>query len=260
MTLTETATTSGLQTFFQQDSFLSIPMKPTTALILSSAWSLKTSVMMHLNSVKTQKGFFGIKASLAVFMWGLMGALRRILSMVCFFVPSLGLYNLLNHWLAELYTFSIRTQFNLIHKTDQVHLFNLTETIRWSELDRWNYYEDPTEPTPPSYTLYTGFTLKWTFICFMVIMIFHTLSILLVKIFTSEEFKQDQNSYNKFLHVVENINCSLPYRDWDEDKGKSNNKEEFAKQSRNTEYEIILSQLVNIGFSLIMLIPLWFTG
>ena len=74
-------------------------------------------------------------------------------------------------------------------------------------------------------------------------MIFHALSILIVKIFTSEEFKQDQNSYNKFLHVVENINCSLPYRDWDEDKGKSKNKEEFAKRSQNTEYEIILSQL-----------------
>ena len=52
MTQTETATTSGLQTFFQQDSFLGIPMTATTALILSSLWSLKTSVMLHLKNIK----------------------------------------------------------------------------------------------------------------------------------------------------------------------------------------------------------------
>ena len=260
MTLTETATTSGLQTFFKQDSFLGIPMTPTTALILSSAWSLKTSVMLHVKSVKIQKGFFGIKASIAVFMWGLMGSLRRILSIICFFVPSLGLFNILNHWQAEQYPFGIRSQYNLIHKKDEVYLYNLTEKVLWSELDRWNYYEDPQEPTPPSYSLYTGFTLKWTFAMFLVIMTFHALSMLLVKIFTSEEFKEDRNAYSKLLHVVENINCSLPYRDWDEDEGKSNTKEEFTKRSKKTQCEMIVSQLVNIGFSMIMLIPLWFTG
>ena len=91
-------------------------------------------------------------------------------------------------------------------------------------------------------------------------MIFHALSILLVKIFTSTEFKEDQNAYKKFLHVIENLNSSLPYRDWDEDDGKSTTKEEFAERSRKTEREMILSQLVNIGISMIMLIPIWFTG
>ena len=260
MTLTETATTSGLQTFFQQDSFLGIPMKPATVLILSSAWSMKSSVMLHLKAVKVQKGFFGIKASIAVFLWGLMGTLRRILSIVCFFVPSLGLFSIHNFWLAEQYPFGIRKQFNLIHKSDEVHLYNLTEKVLWSELDRWNYYEDPLDPIPPSYSFYTGFTLKWTFLTFFVIMIFHALSMLLVKIFTSTEFKEDRNTYKKFLHVIENLNSALPYRDWDEDDSKTTTKEAFAERSQKTECEMILSQLVNIGISMIMLIPIWFTG
>merc|ERR1712046_113551 len=90
-------------------------------------------------------------------------------------------------------------------------------------------------------------------------MAFHALSMFLVKIFTSEEFKEDRNTYNKLLHVVENINCSLPYKDWDEDEGRSNKKEEFTKRFKKTECEMIVSQQVNIGFSMIMLIPLWFT-
>ena len=259
MTLTETATTSGLQTFFQQDSFLGIPMKATTALILSSAWSLKTSVMLHLKSIQVQKGFFNTKASFAVFLWGLMGSLRRISSMVFFFAPSLGLFSILNHWLAELYHFDIRKQYNLIHPKDQVHLFNLTETVLWPQLDRYNYYEDKNEPTPPSYSLYTGPTLKWTFVVFLSMMFFHIVSMTIVKTFTSVEFKNDDNYYTKLMHVVENINCSYPYKDWDEDQGKCTSKEEFKTRFHNTENEMILSQLLNIGVSIIMLVPIWFS-
>ena len=260
MTQTETATTSGLQTFFQQDSFLGIPMTATTALILSTLWSLKTCVMLHLKTIKIQKGFFGVKASLAVFLWGLMGSLRRISSMIGFFIPGLGLFSILNHWIAELYPFGIRKQFNLIHKRDQVHLYNLTKPLLWSEVDRWNYYEDINEPTPPPYTLYTGFTLKWTFVTFGLLMVFHAVSMMMVKLFTSQEFKEDGNIFNKLMHVVQNIHCSFPYKDWDEDEGKSATKEEFRERFHNTETEMIWSQLLNIGVSMIMLLPLWFTG
>ena len=273
MTLTETATTSGLQTFFQQDSFLGIPMKPTTALILSSLWSLKTSVMLHLKTIRVQKGFFGTKASFAVLFWGFMGSLRRILSIVGFFTSSLGLFNTLNHWLAEQYPFSIRKEYNLFHPKDQVLLYNLTESVlwagtkRWTDdfgteegLDRWNYYEDINEPIPPNYSLYTGLTLKWTFVTFVVIMFFHTVSMMLVKTFTSEQFKEDKSLYRKFLHVVENLNCPFPYKDWDEYGGKSITKEDFKRRSEQTECEMICSQLVNFAVSLIMLVPIWFTS
>ena len=260
MTMTKTATTSGLQTFFQQDSFLGIPMTATTALILSSLWSLKTSVMLHLKTIKINKGFFGIKASIAVFLWGLMGSLRRISAMIFFFVPSLGLFNLLNHWQAEQYPFGIRKQFNLIHPKDQVHLYNLTEPLLWQDLDRWNYYGDVNEPTQPPYTLYTGLTLKWTFVTFAFILFFHALSMMVVKLLTSQEFKEEGNTFNKLMHVVQNIHCSFPYKDWDEDEGKSATKEEFRERFHNTETEMIWSQLLNIGVSIIMLLPLWFTG
>ena len=177
--------------------------------------------------------------------------------MVFFFVPTLGLFNILNHWLAEQKYFSIRKQFYLTSKYDQVHLFNMTEPLLWKELDRWNYYGDIDDPTPPSYSLYTGLTLKWTFVMFFVVMFFHMVAMLIVKTFTSEEFKEDRNLYDKLMHLVENIHCSVPYKDWDE--VKSGTKEEFKERFNNTENEMILSQLLNIGVSIIMLIPIWFT-
>ena len=264
MTLTETATTSGLQTFFQQDSFLGIPMKPTTALILSTVWSLKTCVMLHLKTIKIPKGFFGIKATCVVLLWALMASIRRILGMVCFFVPSIGLFNILNHWLAEQYPFGIRQQNYLIHPSryhmsDQIHLFNLTEPVLWKDLDRWNYYGDINEPTPPPYSLYTGFSLKWTFVVFLIMMFFHFVSIFIVKTFTSNEFRRD-GTYNKLMHVMQNVHCAFPYKDWDEDEGKSETKEVFKIRFHKTEKEMICSQLINIGMSMIMLIPIWFTG
>ena len=113
---TETATTSGLQTFFQQSTILGI--NPTVILWLSISWSLRTSVMLHVKSIKTQKVFFGFKASFISGLWGLMSTLRRIVSIVGFFTPSLGLFSILNHWLAEQYTFPIRRKYNLIHPKD----------------------------------------------------------------------------------------------------------------------------------------------
>ena len=166
---------------------------------------------------------------------------------------------MLNHWLAEQYYFEIRKSHNLIHSTDQVYLFNLTETVLWKELDRWNYYGDPDEPTAPSYSLYTGFTLKWTFGVFLVLMFFHLMAMLIVKTFTSVEFKEDDNNYSKLMHLMENIHCAVPYKDWDEDEGKSTTKEEFKRRFHYTKTEMILSQLLNIGVSIIMLIPIWFT-
>ena len=86
---------------FKQDSMFGIPMKPETALTLSVIWSMKSCVNLHLKAIKVHKGFFPMRSKLIVWTWGLFGTLRRVLSMVIYFVPFLGLFNVLNHWKAE---------------------------------------------------------------------------------------------------------------------------------------------------------------
>ena len=158
----------------------------------------------------------------------------------------------------------------MIHPKDEVKLFNLTGKIFWSDvdrwfwlddagsgLDRWNYYEDPDDPVPPPYTMYTGFTLQWTFTLFFMLMFFHFVSMVLAKYATSREFRGHGSKFNKCLHIFQNMNFAFPWADWDEGMFS---KEEFQRRCRNTETEMFVSCAVNSFFSIIMVIPIWFTG
>ena len=203
-----------------------------------------------------EKIFFGFKPAIAVLGWALMATLRRITALVVFFIPSVGLFDILYHWHAEQFPFKMRTWQSTVLPIDNIELFNMTESIKWKELDRWRY-EDPKHPTPPSYTLYTGFTLKYTFGSLFVIMFFHCLSIFLVKMFTSKEFSSKGNLYSKLIHVMETMNLPFPFVDWDQGHFTV---EEYRQRYWNTEKEMIMSFIVNFLFNMIMLFPLWLTG
>ena len=254
LTHTDTATTSGLQTFFQQSRILGL--NPSVILCLSIAWSLRTSIKLHVKTIKTQKVMFRLKPMFLTGLWGLVASGRRVLSIVSFFTPCLGLFNLLSHWLAEQYTFSIRGKYNLIQSKDEIHLYNSSEPLYWKDLDRWNYYGDPQEPTPPSYATYTGFTLQWYYLVFLVMMSFHFASLALVKTFTSAEFRKER-TFNKCIHLVQNMNIAAPYKDWDE---AMVSREEFRRRHRDTEREMAWALAVNNLFSIAMLLPIWSLG
>ena len=268
MTNTKTATTSGLQTYFQQNTIWGL--NPSIVLGFSIAWSLRTAITLHVKTIKEHKIFFYCSQSFFVGVWALFATSRRVLSIVCFFVPSLGLQDILYHWLAEQFPFSIKKKYKMIHPKDEVHLFNMTGKLLWSDvdrwfwldgdgngLDRWSYYEDPDDPTPPPYTLYTGFTLQWTLVVFMMIMFFHFVSMAMTKSAASEDFKGHRSKFNKCLHILQNINFAFPWSDWDEGVFS---KEEFQRRYTNTETEMLLSCAVNSFFSIIMVMPIWFTG
>ena len=110
---------------------------------------------------------------LLVFTGALFSTLRKVLSIVVFFTPSMGLFSLLHHWQAEQIPFT--SSFRIIEEYkkspsqipqfDIIDLYNMTETVHWTDLDRWSY-EDPKHPTPPHYSIYTVLTLQHTFIAF----------------------------------------------------------------------------------------------
>ena len=99
---------------------------------------------------------------------------------------SLGLFHMMHHWKAEAYPFKFRInsvkRLNITPGPEsKIELFNMTETVYWSEVDRWNY-SDPQHPVLPSYKLYTGMSLGETFAVFFVILAVQCLSLLVVKI------------------------------------------------------------------------------
>ena len=257
LAISETPTTGGLEAMFKQSSFLGINMDPKAVLALSVSWSLRTCVFLHLKSVATEKGFLQMTSKIAVFLWGLFAVMRRVLTLVAFFIPCLGLFSVLYHWQAELIPFRVRLgNAASVTAEDLIKLRGLNDTIFWSELDRWDY-SHPDKPSPPPYSIYTGLSLGNTFIAFFVLTLIQFLSLGLVKIFTSEEFGSVGSYFNKFLHIIQSLNMSIPYVDWD---AGIHTIEEYRARYSNTVSEMRASFLVNFVFSFIMMCPLWYTG
>ena len=172
-------------------------MDPKYILALSVGLSLRTCIALHTKAVRTEKIFFPTTTKLFVFSWGLFSTLRRILAIVAFFTPSLGLFNILYHFHAEQLPFRLRIEnAKNITPDDEIRLYGMTEPVKWSSLDRWNY-TNPDQPTPPPYSNYTFLNLKATVWTFILLSGVHLIANLVLKILTSEEFRKSGNVFNK---------------------------------------------------------------
>ena len=259
MTATATPTTGGLETVFEKDTFLGLDLRPQAVLTLSVVWSLKSCIMLHMKTLKTAKGFFPFKTAFFVLLWGSVATLRRILSVVAFFIPSFGLLSILSHWQAEKIPFKMRLDYARkfgVSPGDKIGLYGLNETVYWSELDRWSY-GDAFNPIPPHYSLYTGMALNMSFVVFLAGSTVQFLILWFVKNRTSEGFRKGGNYFDKFTHVLLNLNFAFPYKDWDVGK---HSKDEYKRRFQRINIEMLTSLLTNYVLSLVMLIPLFITG
>ena len=108
---TDTGTTGGLEAVFnQQNGFLGI-QNPIAVLAISIAITLKSCITLHLKTVKSEKQFVPFTSTFFILLWGLFSSLRRIISVVCFIIPSLGLFSILNHYKAEQIPFTLRQKY-----------------------------------------------------------------------------------------------------------------------------------------------------
>ena len=176
--------------------------------------------------------------------------------MVTYFIPFLGLFDILYHWKAEQIPFWIRNLKGRQNPNDEIELRGLMKTVLWGELDRWNHSVHDV-PTPPSYTLYTYFTLEGSFQAFLLLMSVHTLTMLLVKIATSAEFRKRDNLMKKCLHVIQNLSLATPYQDWDEGIHTIPG---YKRRFQKTNIEMACCFTLNIVVSIVMIVPLWYTG
>ena len=247
---TDTPTTGGLETIFDDGKKID---STTVVLILSILWSLFSSIKTHTNLTILEKGFCPITSKLVVLAWATFATLRRVLSLITLFIPSMGLFSLLHHhrWDQVQYSkfFTDRPDF-------KISLYGLNETIYWSDLDRWDY-TDQENPTPPAYSTYTHMSLHHTFIALIILTIVQFMVIFVVKIWISKDFREECHWTNKGIHVLENLNFASPFRDWDDGDYTI---QEFKERARAVRKEMIWTQAINVLTTMTMLVPLWYTG
>ena len=252
---TDTPTTGGLETIFDEGK----SYDATTILVLSILWSLFSSIKAHTNLTILEKGFCPTTSKLVVLTWATFATMRRVLSLIALFIPSMGLFSLLHHFEWDKIPIKIRQEYAkrvTISPDDKISLYGLNETIYWSDLDRWDY-TDPEHPTPPTYSTYTLMSLQNTFIAFIVLSILQFIAIFAVKIWNSKDFRKECHKTNMCIHVLENLNFASPFRDWDDGDYTI---QEFKERAKAVNKEMIGTQAVNFLATITMLVPLWFTG
>ena len=182
-------------------------------IILTTLWSFKTCSLLQRKAIATEKGFLPFTSQLVIVFWSTVAAGRRIMAVVAWFLPSLGLFSILNHWKAEQIPFSVRLEAaedNIMTSGDIIYLNNMKRNVLWNNVDRYNY----THPeNNVHYSLYTGLALGESFVVFLAITALHLLVISITKTLTVPNIKKER-VFDVFTHIIENLNFPFPYKDW----------------------------------------------
>ena len=195
-----------------------------------------------MKSFSLEKPIFPLTSKVVALLWTLIVASKRLMVIVMYFAPVFGLFDLLNLFKWE--------QIQFVHRND----VNISSVL--AKVDRWNY-EDPSNPVPPHYTLYTGYDIGHYFSLFWLILFFHTYLNILVKCMFSKKFRDEATNLEIFVHAFENSNFPTPWKDWDERRG---NVKEHLKRFRRVRSEMLGTMFVNFSMSCLMLMPFCYTG
>ena len=105
--------------------------------------------------------------------------------------------------------------------------------------------------------MYTGLNAQGTLVAFAGLLLLHSLAIVIIKLITSEEFRNGGIRFQKVVHIINNTNIPTTFRDWDH---QDVSVEEHRRRYKKTEIEMGCLLLVNTVFSLMYLCPMWYTG
>ena len=195
-------------------------------------------------------------SQISVLVWTVFSVTKRLLVLVMYFTPSLGLFSLLHHWQAESLPFSVsqksRWREGGLQQGHHLQLHN-NRSVLWSEIDRWDY---SASPSPPPYTLYTGLSLRTYFWLFLAILGLHTLAVGIAKFILVPDFRK-AHPVQMFSHCLQSISLPEPWRPWDTDGG---NVEQHRERFRREIMEMVATLAVNFVVNVSMLGPFFHLG
>ena len=110
--------------FNQKTIILGIEVSAVELLVFSVAWSLKSCILVGVRELKVEKVFFPLNSRLVAILWCTFGVLRRVITMITFFIPCLGFFSILHHHKKELIPFKSRL--------DYAEKYGISQAIRHS--------------------------------------------------------------------------------------------------------------------------------
>merc|ERR1719458_404933 len=218
-------------------------------LLLSVSWSFKTGIRSFLKIHSEQKaGMLSGAAKVVLALRALLFSVTRILCVVAFFGPFLGLGECMAHWHAE----GIQL--------DKDIKKNLQPEVQGSS-SYWDRQTVDLLYREQDYTNYTLVTLQQAFFFFLGILLLHGIAILILKINVSSHF-ESASWLNKTGHVVESLHVPDVYKDFDVDV---NPEEERTPEDHRKSYDSVLKETLwmtslQMLSNLLLLVPLHVTA
>ena len=278
MSYTKTATQSGLKTIFNEGLEIDVII----GLIVSISLSFFSCVTSHLKTLSACRERFPFVSKVVVGFYCLFGCLTRVMSMIMFFTPTLGLFSLLKHLQGEQIPWD-DVVLDMVGPDDLLFLGD-NEPVKWLSIDRWarNFSQPKFHQHPngtlqrdfydnlilnpayldrknghPTYILYTYFSLGTYFLIFVGLILLHMMVVFIAKCLLSQEFRLNFNFLEKIIHSLENTNLPFNAKEWDDGLG---NALEHLKRMQSNWMEIRAIIIIKGVFNLIFLSPMCFLG
>ena len=191
--LSETRTNHGLNVVFGTEE--NISSFKLALLALSIMWSCVSCSLSHLKGLMVHRDHFPALSKLVAGLFALISILKRVLCIILYFTPALGLFSLLRHLQAEQTAFSENIIYFAKANNGTIQFSNTSRI--WTTIDRWNRVTNQA----PSYILYTGLSLKYYFFIFLLVTMCHFLTIFGVKKRWSNSFSRSY-TLNKIIHCL----------------------------------------------------------
>ena len=226
----------------------------TFILVASACWSFKSCLKAHLYGLGYCREVFPIQSKIIAGLFAFFAGTKRILTLILFFAPPLGLFNLLKHLQAEQIPFD-KGLGGFLDNDGTLQLGN-SEPFKWTEpfkteerpiLDRWNGSTN----LAPEYILYSTCKLQHYFFAFLALLLVHFVVICIVKLCLSQGYKQ-LNGLEKVIHVMECSHIASTSQEWDACQGDAQEHIKWMKRNQKEGFALIA---VNFVFGLLFLLP-----
>ena len=206
--MTKTPTTSSMAGMFRTTAVQGIPAEYVLA--FSILWSLKSCVTLLLQSETLLKAYMPFMSMVMFSLFALWGAVKQVMVMVAFLVPSCGHFDLLTLWVYEKNkSWYIREKYTT---GEYLEVYGSETQVKWFEIDRWSVDENGVR-TPPPYTIFTLLSLKHSFMLFFCIIILHTgVLLFLKKTILKAKDEAGIPTINLIFYCIETTNFFMPLR------------------------------------------------
>jgi len=209
-------------------------------LILSVMVSIKTTASTYVK-IKTEEKikFFPLLSRVFLAMRALVAYSARAVCVVGFFVPFLGLLDVLAHWKAEQYN---KDEFK-------------------NEAERTGYCNSETTPDKLAtgrchYSKYTGVSLGVAFGFFVLGLFIQTGIALIVKLAMNKQFRNTSFG-SKLQHITLIVNLPDNFGDWTSGGGDFDDLKRRQRMHLVENFFMILLQFIS---HMLMVIPFWVTA